>query len=889
MVLHFTINFSTQWGEKIYIYGNHNQLGNNNHKSAVLLEYINATQWAISIPFEDEKNEIISYSYFVKAEDGLIKFHAITFTINFLECIAQRVFISDTWVDTNNGNTVYLKKPFSQVFFNKKLQPAKIENHNIKFFVAAPNLQPHQSLILVGHISETITWDETNPIVLKNIDGIKYYIELNVPNHCTINYKYAIKDKNTQTVIYENNENRVVQKFSYQIINDGIANFEYKQFKAAGVAIPVFSLKSNQSFGVGEFADLKILATWCNQVDLQLIQLLPINDTIVSKTNSDSYPYSAISSFALHPIYINLKEVGKLDTKHILQQQYFDTQKALNEKEILDFENTLKFKLNYLKAIYISNAGAFKNDSKYISFFNENKYWLVYYAAFCYLRDKYGTANYSDWEDYSTITEVKIEALIAQSFKAKSEIEFWYFVQYHLHIQLQDAVTFAHQLNVVIKGDLPIGINKNSCDVWQFPQLFNLEMQAGAPPDDFAVNGQNWGFPTYNWQAMEAEGYQWWKNRFAKMGDYFDAFRIDHILGFFRIWSIPNHAIDGILGHFDPALPYSKHDMENEGLYFDEERFTNPYFTESYLTQLFGTNANTLLDVFFEEKYQSYTLKNEFASQVNLKAFLNKNRNQFDKIISEKLINCMNNVLFFRDAKNEETFHPNISLKNTPSYDLLSPQQQLVLSKIHEQYFYNRHNDFWKKEALLKLPILQATTNMLICGEDLGMVPDGVNEVMQELSLLSLEVQRMPKLTTVAYTDLAQVNYLSVSTPSTHDMSTIRGWWLEMDTNVKQHYYNYYLGHFGTAPQYAETWLIQEIIDKHLQSNSMWAIFQIQDLLAINNQYKNEDIEIERINNPARGDQYWSYRMHITLNNLLEATDLNSQLKLMIKNSNRCN
>ena len=150
-------------------------------------------------------------------------------------------------------------------------------------------------------------------------------------------------------------------------------------------------------------------------------------------------------------------------------------------------------------------------------------------------------------------------------------ISIYYFIQFHLHLQLLEATNYARANGVVLKGDIPIGISRNSVEAWTEPHYFNLNGQAGAPPDDFSVNGQNWGFPTYNWEVMEQDDYSWWMKRFRKMSEYFDAYRIDHILGFFRIWEIPMHAVHGLLGQFVPSLPMSREEIESYGLPFREE------------------------------------------------------------------------------------------------------------------------------------------------------------------------------------------------------------------------------------------------------------------------------------------------------------------------------
>ena len=244
----------------------------------------------------------------------------------------------------------------------------------------------------------------------------------------------------------------------------------------SGVAVPVFSLRSEESCGIGEFLDLKKLADWCVATGLKLIQILPINDTTTDSGWSDSYPYKSISTKALHPIYLNVEKIGTLKDEND-KKCFQELKKELNAKEFVDYPEVFKTKMWYLRKVYDQKRG--------------------------------------------------------------KKPDFYEFLQQHCDKQLSEAVDYLHSKGIMLKGDLPIGVNRDSDDVKQQPNLFNLDMETGAPPDGFAPQGQNWGFPTYNWAAMEAENFQWWKERVAWFKKYFDALRIDHILGFFRIWEIP--------------------------------------------------------------------------------------------------------------------------------------------------------------------------------------------------------------------------------------------------------------------------------------------------------------------------------------------------------------
>jgi 4-alpha-glucanotransferase len=250
------------------------------------------------------------------------------------------------------------------------------------------------------------------------------------------------------------------------------------------------------------------------------------------------------------------------------------------------------------------------------------------------------------------------------------------------------------------------------------------------------------------------------------------------------------------------------------------------------------------------------------------------------------LIRLVAEVLFLPAQGSENRFYPRISMHSTYSYNNLDEDLKGKLNTIYIHYYYQRHEHFWKEQALEKLPALVNATNMLVCGEDLGMIPATVPEVMRQFNILSLEIQRMPKNPKNDFAHPSDAHYLSVCTTSTHDMSTIRGWW-EEDRSKTQVFYNPQFGKFGEIPYFAEPWVCNEIITQHLFSPAMWVVFPIQDLLAIDEKLRWGDTHGERINEPANPRHYWKYRMHLSMEELMDANGFNKRLSSIIKDSGR--
>ena len=659
--------------------------------------------------------------------------------------------------------------------------------------------------------------------------------------------------------------------------------YSYPSFywKGKGVSIPLFSLKSENSSGIGEYLDLKKMVDWAVKTDQNMIQILPINDTNSTSTWKDSYPYNSISIFALNPIYLSMNNYTLSDKVKL--KDFRSKATALNALVDIDYEKVYSLKYAFFKELFLQEGNQVLQSAEYISFYSKNEDWLFPYVWFCYLRDRYKTSDFKEWDVYSIYRPDLLDRLFQTDGQSKGETDFYAYVQFLAHQEMSSAKLYAHEKGIALKGDIPIGINRCSVDAWTDPHLFNMDMQAGAPPDDFSVEGQNWGFPTYNWDEMERDNFQWWKKRFRKMADYFDAYRIDHILGFFRIWEMPREHVQGLLGHFNPALPFSKEELYMWNFPFEEQRMAQPFIHESMLHEFFGEfvdeAASNYLDVI---SWQRFQLKPFCNTQQKINQLFAGKSDAKNQTIRKGLFALCTEVLFVPDPYNQNRFHPRITGQHTHSYAHLDDHVKEIYNHIYNDFFYKRHNYFWYEQAMRKLPELISATSMLVCGEDLGMVPDCVNWVMDELQILSLEIQRMPKQTNVLFANLNQYPYLSVNTTSTHDMSTIRGWWEENRENT-QYFYNHLLGRSGEAPLVCSTELSEQILNQHLASNSMWSIIPWQDWMSIDGALRRSNPNEERINVPSNSEHYWRYRMHISLEQLLNENDFNERIKKMTR------
>lgn len=896
MKIHFYIRYFTHPGESLHVVGNIEELGNNDDSRAMPLAYLNKDFWHGVLELDPAKIAAFNYGYIFKNEAGEILHEGgRDRTADISGSNIDQIDLIDTWNNPGEYDNVFYTAPFQEVLLKGnetkiKVKAPKMFSHI--FRVKSPLLKKNEVVFLSGNAAETGEWNTSHvQLLTKEKDWWTLKINLGEESLPLI-YKYGVYNVEEKKLVrFEPGENRflsdVKQPKKLSIVHDGFVRIPNDTWKGAGVSIPVFSLRSKDSFGVGEFTDMKLLVDWAKKTKLKLIQLLPVNDTITTYSWRDSYPYSAISAFALHPLYLNLESVaGKHDNQLIKSLR--KKQKQLNDLPEVDYEQVLKFKLSVAKELFEAHKEKFLADKAFAEYFSDNRDWLVPYAAFSYLRDRNGTADFTEWKLYGTYNKEAIEKYVSPKAKHYDHIAFIYFLQYHLHLQLKDAVDYAHKNGIIIKGDIPIGVSRQSCEAWMSPDLFNMSLQSGAPPDDFAVKGQNWGFPTYNWEKMAEDGFAWWRRRFEQMAKYFDAFRIDHILGFFRIWNIPIESVQGIMGYFEPALPVHVYEFAQRGMWFNYHRFAKPYISDAVLWELFGPNKEKFIPYLVYLGNNHYALLDEFSTQRQVeKHFSTLEDNTENQRIRDGLYELISNVILFEvKNSNGQQFHFRISMDQTTTFRHLDWNMQQQLKQMYNDYFYNRQDEFWRLEAMKKLPSLKRSTNMLICGEDLGMVPKPVPSLMKLLGILSLEIQRMPKNLNEEFFHPASAPYLSVVTPSTHDMSPLRSWW-EENKEITQKFYNNILGQHGEAPASCEPWISKAIILQHLYSPAMWSIFQLQDLMGMDENIRRPDYDSERINIPAIPFHYWRYRMHIPLEQLLKETDFNNELKKYVEASGR--
>lgn len=890
MTVQFNIEYKAMFGEQIVV-----NIQTEEGELKLPLETTDGERWACDWCVESPEKSY-TYYYSVEREGRAVKTEWLMIK-HQLDVNARKAAVYtlyDHWKAMPEDAFLY-SSAFTDCINHQVPQEMKPETGSkiVRLIVRAPQLRDGERLGVLGADKALGAWDVQKILPMTQHTYNEWVADIDAAHleGSHLEFKFVAFRNAKNELLWETSMNRTVdlpemkagELVSYELDQ---AFFALYNRKLAGTLVPVFSLRTRKSAGIGDFGDLKTMIDFVASTGQKVLQLLPINDTTITHTWTDSYPYSCISVFAIHPQYANLHALPELkDAKARAEAE--KTRAELNALDKIDYEKVNDFKINYLRQIFNQEGEKMMKTAEYKAFFQDTEQWLVPYAQYSYLRDKNGTADFNQWPDHQVWDEAERKALTAPKTAAYKNVAFFYFVQFVLDRQMQEAHEYAKAKGVILKGDIPIGVNRNGCDVWMEPKYFNLNGQAGAPPDDFSANGQNWGFPTYNWFEMLKDGCQWWNRRFQNMARYFDAYRIDHVLGFFRIWEIPVSSVHGLLGQFAPALAMSREEIESYGLHFQDDRFTRPFITDWVLDRVFHERAGEVkekyLDRLDEERYQ---MKPEVDTQRKVEALFADATDEKELWLRDGLYALISDVLFVRDHTNPGVFHPRISAQLDFIYESLYDNDKAAFNRLYNDYFYRRNNQFWYQEAMKKLPKLVQATRMLVCAEDLGMVPDCVPWVMDELKILSLELQSMPKDPSVKFGYLSRNPYRSVCTISSHDMPTLRMWW---DENVQrtQEYYNTMLYRQGPAPHPLPGWLASDIISRHLTSPSMLCILSIQDWLATDEALRLPDADAERINIPANPKHYWRYRMHLNIEDLAADKRFVQNITEMISQSGR--
>jgi len=642
-----------------------------------------------------------------------------------------------------------------------------------------------------------------------------------------------------------------------------------------GVLVPVGSLRSARSAGVGEFADLPLLADWCLEAGLDVIQILPVNDT-----GGDTSPYSAMSAFALHPLYLRLEDVPEVAEVRVEDTELDGTLTAMREeldaRPRISFAEVLERKYEVLHRVYDARREEIAADANLAAWI-ENNPWVREFSVYRCLKDRQGKRSWVEWNDLQDPGLAEIDAMWHEP-SMEDDLTFYCWVQYNAEGQLRAAAAAVSERGVYLKGDLPILMAEDSADVWAHRDIFKPQFRAGAPPDMFSHLGQNWGLPVYDWDVLASNDYDWWRRRLDQADDFYHAFRIDHVLGFFRIWAVPAEDSAGTMGFFHPSYLLTTHELQEAG--FDDARvrwLAEPHIPGERLRETLGDHVEMLTECCLEpvgDDEDLYVFAEGFREQDLLALDLPGEA-------KESLRGWYHDRALIRVSF--DRYSPAWKMRDSSAYRSLAEEER---QRFDELVAHARRisEEMWEEQGRRILSLVNGSAAMLPCAEDLGVVPESVPRVLSELGILGLRIPRWTRRWDEPgepYIPLENYPYLTVCAPSVHDTSTLREWW-EREDGVEEFWTA--LGFEGERPAELTSELAEKVISRILDTNSAICMFQIQDFFALSEDLRSADPADERVNIPGTTTEFnWSYRLPRNIESLIEETRLNTRIRDLVE------
>ena len=937
MKLRFSLHYATAWGESLHVVMTYRRRDGQLRTQSYQMQTTDGELWTTETAVVESRQQPITafcYYYEVRSSEGRTLRREWNKVARWYDFDASKDYIfPDQWRDYPLPEHLYSKvwepSPLSPPKGGEsdRFSPSKLTiqtpppfgggrgealyRKTVLFRVSAPQLRKGERLGLCGNHPSLGDWSPSRFLPMTELGDGEWMLSVNVEHvRFPIAYKYVTIDEQQQVARWEDGDNRTISAEGLSadgtglrdgqvlVAHGGMLRLREDVMKAAGVVVPVFSLRSEHSYGVGDFGDLCRMVDWAAEVGMKMIQLLPVQDTTTVHGWTDSHPYNCISVFALHPHYIDLEQLPQL--RRAQDQKAFARQRReLNALAESDYMAVDKVKADYVAKSFAEAGEETLASEDYQAFFTANEEWLVPYAAFCVLRDRFGTSRFMDWRQYAIFDRKRIRLLADEGPDMRHAIHLIYYTQYHLHRQLRLAADYARSHGVSLQGDMPVGVYRDSVETWTHPELFRMEMQMGTMPTAAEPMGQNWGFPTYEWstgttERADATGSSqatitvesWMRQRLRYMEQFFDAVRLDHVLSFFRVWEIPADAVTANMGHFHPSLSLSSEEIGRYGLTFRHDLLTRPFINDQVIDRLFGIHAAYVREEFLQKKaYNLYDLKPTVATQRLVEQCFRGRSDENSVWIRDGLYRLCANVLFVEVG--DDMYVPRHGAGQAPVFDILNAEEKDAYMRIYNNYYHERHRDYWNHLANQRLGDILRDTRLLVCADDLGEGAEQVQGVLEHHRILSLEVQSQPKHDHGEFGHLEANAYRSVATISTHDMPSLRLWW-EEDPGRVQRYYATMLQKEGRAPRHLTPMLAEEIIARHLYCPSMLCLLSVQDWLAMSNM-KLGDVYKERINAPYDSYNQWKYRMPVTLEQLQQETPFNRKLQTMLQRSKRRN
>lgn len=897
MKLRFALSYITQWGENLYVSIDYISSAGKVWHHDVPMNTMDGQFWTVdtaAFVSQFESAAFLRYEYQVRNTEGTI--------LRCEWCLVPRIIpfdsthdyiMEDAWRDIPVQQYLYTNAYLTTINGrpNETFLPslAPLYNRTLIFYASAPQLLPGQTIAICGSCSALGNWSTSRYLRMQYVGQSMWMLSVDATGFdAFFEYKYVVISEDGQFHDWEEGCNRTYEcKFLTDrlvyVIDGGIIRVRSAQWKVAGITISLPSLRSKKSCGIGDFGDLRMAIDWAVKTGMKTIRIQPINDTGFFANDMGLNPFEIISAYAINPIYINLEDAGKIDDIEYTARHKRKCAQ-INALPIIDLNAVRAIKNEYLSKLYDETGSIVIHTDEYNQFVRNNATWLTSYAAFCILCQLNSTDDYSEWKDFSYYNEKKAEGLI---YDNKERVLYIYFVQYLLHRQVKKLADYARSHGVFLINDVAMGISPNSVDAWKQPDLFHRAFRMGNVPNSSNQNGTVKNAIAYNWDAMARDGYGWLRLKLSHISRYFDSICIDEIGNYFHTWYVPDTAVSSVLGHFWPSLPYSSDEIERFGLKFRKHFFTKPLINDKVISKLFGIHADYVKTHFVDARaYGLYDIKPAFCTQQKIKEHFEGKNDENTLWLRDGLYRLIENVLFVEDPAQPAMYHPRILAYREPIYEALDNDEKEAFMHLYADYYCHRHNLLWERNGRDKLSAVLKGTRMLVAGEDTRIIAERAESVIKELNILPVNIQTYPRNRGTEFAHLNEYPYLSVASTSTYGTLPMHLWWKE-NRGRTQRFFSTMLQKGGQAPALMPAYISEEITARHLYCPSMVCLLAINDLTETNLPTLQNKPRTWHCHHTDSDIVWWSRRLPIYLENLLEANTANEKLKTLIKRSRR--
>lgn len=955
LTVRFRVKCHTSFGEELFIVGDCKELGNWQTKCAQQLFYeADSDSWVGDICFPlTSSTRTIQYKYFKSNDTQEAQWEPEENHIIHLDSVASPAFveISDTFRWNDPILNTFTRSAFTEVITKRtnpvappRISPNKVNpgEVSVNFSVMCPYVKRNQTLCIVGSCPELGEWNPEKALLLADLDfplwtGAATFKRSSFP----FEYKYIIRDQESEThevheiesvedeekdthYIWENCENRTCKGVTGEfvdasfpatiIVSDWYISPNANLFRGMGIHCPLFSVRTSESCGVGQYSDIRRLVDLCKLIGSSMIELLPLNDTTASPNSyqiRNSSPYNIISCFALNPIYINLLEIIPSLPSDIFNDIASHKFQFEQRREV-DYGDVYRFKMNILHKIYDISKELRSTDYDDFCAFNEE--WLNPYSLFCVLCDEQGTSEFWKWN--LKVRHITTEEINRISREKEDETKFIKWVQFIADRQLRASAEYASSSGIVLKVDVPFGVQRNSCDCWCNERLFKLDFQEGSAPSQEEPEGGNYGYAAYNWKAMKTDNFSWWRLRMKRLSDLFQSVHIDHVEDFFRAYLIHHcdfssifdsvSTFEKVMGHFSPSNCITKEELDQKGLW-DIERYVRPYVRLHILREKFGSEADSVANNFFVPRRidgndDFYDFKDSCNTPEKLESILNRTipdvskRNHYRTCLLQLLSNvilirssCPNheNSFYFRSNVTIEHVEENGSVFPSTSFNELDNHQKQQILELYNEYLFGRQSELWLREGVPKLEMLDKSSKMLLFGDFSADYGDLFERESECKSIIQLQNSLHGNKKNKTYESASSFAYLSQCQPSHPAASSIRAWWEENKNSA----FNFWRDELKQNPekfnQYCVCDILSKVIEYNLNSQSMWCVLLLQDVVntfdCLRREYPNEE-RIFKVNQSRNGNLY---RFPWSLEELINYNDWTNYVRNLVQKAKR--